>query len=62
MLVSVFLESVDSPETIQTYVTEINEATPPYSIIITLGVSFKKKIIPKNFLCCKIFSKTFAII
>ncbi|CAG9538422.1 unnamed protein product [Cercopithifilaria johnstoni] len=30
-------ESVDSSETIQTYVTEISEATPPYSIIITLG-------------------------
>ncbi|KAL3982486.1 Cadherin domain family protein [Acanthocheilonema viteae] len=31
------IESVDSFEAIQTYVTEISEATPPYSIIITLG-------------------------
>ncbi|VDK83623.1 unnamed protein product [Litomosoides sigmodontis] len=31
-----------SSETIQTYVTEISEATPPYSTIITLQASFKK--------------------
>ncbi|VDM96852.1 unnamed protein product [Thelazia callipaeda] len=31
------LESADSSDTIQTYVTEISEATPPHSIIVTLG-------------------------
>ncbi|VDK67732.1 unnamed protein product, partial [Onchocerca ochengi] len=36
-IASTISESVDSPETIQTYVIQISEATSPYSIILTLG-------------------------
>ncbi|KAK6110797.1 Cadherin domain family protein [Brugia pahangi] len=36
-------ESIDSSEMIQTYVIEISEAIPPYSIIITLGDNSTKE-------------------
>ncbi|MCP9265674.1 Cadherin domain protein [Dirofilaria immitis] len=42
-ITSTISEGVDSPKTIQTYVVQINEATPPYSAIITLGDDSTKR-------------------